>query len=272
MDTLFSTAALILFMYMSGMFVIGMRTQDNSLVDIAYGPAFVVVSWGCWLTAGGMVHHFRPLLLLTLVTLWGARLGLHIGWRHRGRGEDFRYRAFREAWGHTFVWRSFLQIYLLQGAVVLVVALPILLTIASPGAGMLLTDMLGVLLFAVGFLFEAVGDWQLARFKENPAHRGRIIETGLWRYTRHPNYFGEAVLWWGIFCIGLGSPFGLWGLLSPLTIGFLLLKVSGIPMLEAKYNDNPQFQAYKARTNAFFPWWPKNSSGSATPPSSQHEQ
>jgi steroid 5-alpha reductase family enzyme len=263
MATVFESAALLLLAYMSCMYVIGLVAKDNSLIDIAYGPAFVVASWGAWLFGG--TAEFRPLLLLTLVTLWGVRLGLHIGLRHRGKGEDFRYQAFREAWGKTIVWRSFLQIYLLQGAVVFVVALPILLTIARPGSGPLWTDFLGILLFGLGFFFEAVGDWQLTRFKKDPANRGRTIEEGLWRYTRHPNYFGEAVLWWGIFMIGLGSPIGFWGLISPLTICFLLLKVSGIPMLEAKYIGNPQFEAYKARTNAFFPWFPKKGSD---PPSS----
>jgi len=268
MAPVFGSAALLLLIYMCCMFFVGLRTKDNSLVDIAYGPAFAVASWGAWLTSSA-ASHFRPLLLLVLVTLWGMRLGLHIGLRHRGRGEDFRYRAFREAWGTTIVWRSFLQIYLLQGAVVFVVALPILLVIAEPGGGPRWKDLLGLLLFALGFFFEAVGDWQLTRFKRDPAHRGRIIETGLWRYTRHPNYFGEAVLWWGIFCIGLGSPVGVWGLLSPLTICFLLLKVSGIPMLEAKYEGNPQFEAYRARTNAFFPWFPKKepADSSSTSPS-----
>lgn len=263
MATVLESAAFLLLASMSCMFIIGLSARDNSLIDIAYGPAFIVASWGAWLFGGSA--GFRPLLLLGLVTLWGMRLGLHIGLRHRGKGEDFRYRSFREAWGNTIIWRSFLQIYLLQGAVVFVMAMPILLTIASPGGGPRWSDFLGILLFAVGFFFEAVGDWQLTRFKQNPAHRGQTIEEGLWRYTRHPNYFGEAVLWWGIFFIGLGSPAGLWGLISPLTICFLLLKVSGIPMLEAKYIGNLRFEAYKARTNAFFPWFPKK--GPDTPSS-----
>lgn len=263
MTTVFAGAAIPLAAAMGCMFLIGLRARDNSLVDIAYGPALALACWGGW-WFGGTPDHFRPLLLLTLVTLWAVRLGLHIGLRHRGRGEDFRYQAFREAWGETIVWRSFLQIYLLQGAVICIVALPILLNVADPGGAARWTDLLGFLLFVVGFLFEAVADWQLTRFKRNPAHRGRIIEEGLWRYSRHPNYFGEALLWWGLFCLGLGSPLGLWGVLSPLTIGFLLLKVSGIPMLEAKYAGNPQFEAYKARTSPFFPWFPKQPPPSTT--------
>jgi steroid 5-alpha reductase family enzyme len=265
MASVFLIAAGLLMIYMACMFVAGLKARDNSIIDIAYGPAFVVSCWGTWLFGGQMTSHFRPLLLLTLLTLWGLRLGLHIGHRHRGQGEDFRYRTFRKEWGDTIIWRSFLQIYMLQGAVVLIVSTPVLLGIANPGAALQWTDILGILLFSLGFFFEAVGDWQLMKFKQDAANKGKTIMEGLWVYTRHPNYFGEATLWWGFFCIGLGSPIGIYGLISPLTIGFLLLKVSGIPMLEAKYKGNPQFEAYKARTNAFFPWFPrKNLTPSST--------
>lgn len=255
MIDIFLTAAALLTWFMFCMFIIGLKAQDNSLVDIAYGPAFLVACWGAWLLSGALTLHFRPLLLLALLTLWGLRLGLHIGLRHRGQGEDFRYRKFREDWGDTIIWRSFLQIYMLQGAVVLVVASPILLTIGQPGGALVWSDFLGLLLFFLGFLFEAISDWQLTVFKRGGANKGKIIMHGLWRYSRHPNYFGEATLWWGIFFIGLAGPSGLYGLISPLTIAFLLLKVSGIPMLEVKYQGNAEFEAYKARTNGFFPWF-----------------
>lgn len=256
MTTVLLGAAVVLLLTMNAMFVVGTRADDNSLIDIAYGPAFILASLGAWI-AGGAPDHFRPLLMLGLICLWGTRLGLHIGLRHRGRGEDFRYRNFREAWGSTFVWRSFLQVYMLQGAVIFIVAAPVLLVIARPGGDLSWTDGLGLVLFATGFFFEAVGDWQLRRFKKDPANAGRIMTTGLWRYTRHPNYFGEATLWWGLFFLGLGSPLGLYGLISPLTISFLLLKVSGVPMLEAKYSASPEFEAYKAATSAFFPRPPR---------------
>ena len=258
MNSVFFSAALLIGAGMSVMAVIGLRQKDNSLVDIAYGPLFVLAGWGTWLAAGGVADiQPRPLLLLALVTVWGVRLGLHIGLRHRGRGEDFRYRKFREEWGDTVVWRSLLQVYLLQGAVVLVIATPILLAIADPGESLGAVDGIGALLFAAGFLCEAVSDWQMAAFKRKAGNRGRLIDSGLWRYSRHPNYFGEALLWWGIFLIGLGAGNGWYGLVSPLTIAFLLLKVSGIPMLEAKYRDNPEFAAYVARTSAFVPWFPR---------------
>lgn len=267
MTTVLLGAAVAMLLTMNAMFVVGMYKNDNSIIDIAYGPAFVIVGLAAWL-AGGMTGHFRPLLMLGLVCLWGLRLGLHIGLRHRGRGEDFRYRNFRESWGETFVWRSFLQIYMLQGAVILVVGTPILLAIAEPGAEAAWTDFLGLILFAVGFFFEAVGDWQLVRFKKDPANKGRVMTRGLWRFTRHPNYFGEAALWWGLFFLGLGSPLGLWGVVSPLLIGFLLLKVSGIPMLEARYRGNQEFETYRRATSAFFPLPPRRVIPDDVPPDS----
>ena len=260
----FGTAALLLLGYMCCMFIVGLRARDNSLVDIAYGPAFVVACWGAWL-AGGATLHLRPLVLLGLLSLWGLRLGLHIGFRHRGQGEDFRYRQFRQDWGNTILWRSFLQIYMLQAAIVLVIASPVLLTLGAPGGSPTWTDLAGILLFFIGFFFEAVSDWQLTVFKKDPANRGKIIMHGLWRYSRHPNYFGEATLWWGIFLIGLASPSGLYGLISPLIIAFLLLKVSGIPMLEAKYRGNSEFAAYKARTHPFFPWFERKKQINSSP-------
>lgn len=256
MAQVYLIAAQTLLGIMIGMYCLGLAARDNSLIDIAYGPAFVVAGWTVWLSYAPEPFSFRPLLLLLLITVWGIRLGLHIGLRHRGRGEDFRYRAFRGQWGNSMIWRSFLQIYLLQGAIILVLLTPVLITIAQPGLGWRWLDLLGLSMFCFGFFWEAVSDWQLRQFRKVPGNQGAIMASGLWRYSRHPNYFGEAVLWWGIFVIGSGSPAGLYGLVSPLTILFLLLKVSGIPMLEERYRGNAQFEAYKQRTNAFFPWRP----------------
>lgn len=254
--SIFLLAATTLLIFMTVAFVIAIWLKDNSIVDIAYGLAFVLVCWSGFLVYGST--HPRQCLMLTLITLWGLRLTSHIYLRKQGeQGEDFRYRQWRESWGKTFVWRSYLQIFMLQGTVVFLVSLPALLVLRHPGAALSWIDLLGGLIWGLGFIFEALGDWQLLRFKKNPANRGRIIQGGLWRYTRHPNYFGEATLWWGIFLIALGSPLGWLAIISPLLIDFLLLKVSGIPMLEAKYEGNSEFAAYKNRTNAFFPWIPK---------------
>jgi steroid 5-alpha reductase family enzyme len=252
---LFLFTAILLLSYMTLLFLLALWLRDNSIVDVAYGLAFVLIGWSAYLGYGS--GQPRQQLLLALVTIWGLRLAGHIYLRKRGeQGEDFRYRQWREEWGKTFVWRSYLQVFMLQGAVIFLVSLPLLLVLDRPGGGLGLLDLLGTLVWLTGFLFEAVGDWQLLRFKREPANRGAIIQSGLWRYTRHPNYFGEAVLWWGLLLIALGSPLGAVAIISPLLINFLLLKVSGIPMLEAKYAGDPEFEAYRMRTNAFFPWFP----------------
>jgi steroid 5-alpha reductase family enzyme len=258
--TLFLSSGLLLFCFMTGVFLLALKLKDNSIVDIAYGLGFVLVGWSGYLAYGS--GHPRQLLLLGLVSLWGLRLAAHIGLRKRTeRGEDSRYRQWREDWGADVVWRSFLQIFMVQGAVIYLVALPLLLILARPAGALGWLDLFGLLLWLFGFLFEVIGDWQLLHFKKNPENRGKIIQQGLWRLTRHPNYFGEATLWWGVFLIALGSPLGWLALISPLLIDVLLLKVSGIPLLEAKYRDNPEFVAYRQRTNAFFPWFPKRSEG-----------
>ncbi|BCA79296.1 DUF1295 domain-containing protein [Desulfuromonas sp. AOP6] len=252
----FILAALVLLVFMTSVFLLALYLRDNSIVDIVYGLAFILVGGSAYLAADS--GHPRQLLALGLVSVWGVRLAVHIFLRKRGEeGEDSRYRQWREEWGSTFVWRSYLQIFLLQGTVVFLVALPVLLLMVAPGGDLTLLDLAGVLVWTFGFGYEAVGDWQLLRFKRDPVNRGKIMQTGLWRTTRHPNYFGEATLWWGIFLIALGSPVGWAAVVSPLLIDFLLLKVSGIPMLEAKYEGNPHFESYKERTNAFFPWFPR---------------
>ncbi len=251
----FYLSLIVLLVYMTAIFGLALWLKDNSIVDVAYGLAFVLVCWLAFLAFGE--GHPRQWLLVVLISSWGLRLAWHILLRKQGEGEDFRYRQWREEWGETFLWRSFLQIFMLQGTVVFGVALPALLVINSPGPSLGVLEITGTLLWLFGFGFEAIGDWQLLRFKRNVENRGKIIQRGLWRYTRHPNYFGEAVLWWGLFLIALKVPYGAVAVLSPLLINFLLLKVSGIPMLEAKYQSNPEFTAYKARTNAFFPWFPK---------------
>jgi steroid 5-alpha reductase family enzyme len=254
---LFSVTAIVLLVYMTGVFLLALRLEDNSIVDIAYGPGFVLMGWVAYLLFGS--EHIRALLLLLLISIWGGRLAVHIFLRKRcERGEDPRYRQWRERWGKNFVWRSFLQIYLLQGGVIYLVALPLLLVIHKAGGPLGGLDLAGIAVWLFGFAFEVIGDWQLLRFKKNPDSRGKMLNTGLWKTTRHPNYFGEATLWWGVFLIGLGAPHGWLAIISPLLIIFLLLRVSGIPMLEAKYAGNPQFEAYKQRTNAFFPWFPKS--------------
>lgn len=248
-------AAGVVFAYVNVIHLIALLKKDNGIMDAAWGPGFVLLAWFTTLAGGGAEP--RRLLLAALVTLWGLRLCVHILIRNAGRGEDFRYRNWRETWGRWFYVRSYLQIFMLQGFFMVVVAMPVIVTGANAGGSLGWLDALGCLVWLTGFGFEALGDYQLLRFMKDAANKGRVMRYGVWRYTRHPNYFGEALLWWGCFLIAASVPGGFWALVSPVVIAWLLLCVSGIPMLEAKYAGRPEYQAYQKSTSAFFPWFPK---------------
>lgn len=244
--------------YMTAWFAIALVKKDNSIADIAWGLGFVLVA-GVTL-ARGAGPSARSVLASSFVFIWGTRLALYILLRNRKRGEDPRYAAWRAKWGRSFVVRSYLQVFLLQGLFLLAISYSVILinTLVSASPHPLgLLDLAGTVVWVVGFLFEAVGDAQLSRFKRDPGNRGKIMNKGLWRYTRHPNYFGESLMWWGIFLLALSLPYGWSAVVSPVLITFLLVRVSGIPLLEKKYAGNAEFQAYSRRTSAFVPWIPK---------------
>jgi len=244
--------------YMTVWFVVALIRKDNSVADIAWGLGFVLVA-GVTL-ARGAGPSARSVLASSFVFIWGMRLAVHILLRNRKRGEDPRYAAWRAKWGRWFVVRSYLQVFLLQGLFLLVISYSvILINISVSGSPRPLgfLDLAGTVVWVVGFLFEAVGDVQLSRFRRDPGSRGKIMNTGLWRYTRHPNYFGESLMWWGIFLLASSLPYGWTAVVSPFLITFLLVRVSGVPMLEKKYTGNAEFQAYARRTSVFVPWPPK---------------
>jgi steroid 5-alpha reductase family enzyme len=252
---LFSAAAV--FVYMTAVFIIALVKKDNSVVDVAWGPGFIIVAVLTLFLENGIES--RQVLITGLVLVWGVRLAAHIFVRNRGKGEDFRYAKWRREWGRWVIPRSFFQIFMLQGVFLLLIVSPVIIVNRSSAAGLSPLDAGGATVWLVGFLFEAVGDHQLRQFKKSAASRGKIMTGGLWKFTRHPNYFGEAAAWWGIYIIALSVPYGWAAVVSPLTITFLLLGVSGVPMLEKKYQENPEFAAYARRTSAFFPWFPKKS-------------
>lgn len=248
MHTPYLDAALLIWVYMTLLFLLSLIRRDNSIVDIAWGLGFTIVAW--WMH--GRHGHDGSLLPSILVGIWGVRLALYIGVRNaRKGGEDWRYAKWREEWGKWVIPRSYLQVYLLQGFFMWVISFPILQRPAQPGLQWF--QILGILLWALGFLWEAVADWQLFRFKSNSANKGKIMNSGLWRLSRHPNYFGEVVLWWGLWLVM--APYGQWwiSLISPIVVTWLLTRVSGVPMLESKYQDDPEYIAYREQTPAFFP-------------------
>lgn len=252
--TLVGVAAAVVLVYMTMFFIVAQVIKDNSIADIAWGPGFIVVSAAVLFYAG--TFELRQLIVMGLVTIWGLRLAVRIGRRNIGHGEDWRYKKWREEWGKFFILRSYLQVFILQGAVLLLNIMPVLVIHAGEGASPGVFDYIGIGIWIIGFIFEALGDYQLDVFLKDPKNRGTIIDSGLWRYTRHPNYFGEAAMWWGIFVIALSVPGGWIGIIGPLTITLMLRFVSGVPMTERAMEDVPGFDEYRKRTNAFIPWFP----------------
>lgn len=231
--------------------------RDASIVDVYWGPGFAVIAATAWLVSDGG-DPARGLLVVVLTGLWGLRLGGYLLWRNWGAGEDPRYRAMRRRHGSRFAFVSLATVFALQGVLMWLVSLPVQVVQASGAAPPGVLDAVGVLLFATGLAFEAIGDLQLARFKADPANAGRVMDRGLWAWTRHPNYFGDCLVWWGLFAIALATPAGPWTLLSPVLMTFLLLRVSGVALLERSIaKRRPEYRDYMARTPAFVPRPPR---------------
>jgi len=247
-------AALFILLYFSIFFIIGTIKKNNGLVDIGWGLGFVLVAWFSMVRWSSWSLHQVTAALMA--TVWGLRLFLHILYRNQHKPEDFRYAAFRKAWGMQIVLRSFFQIYMLQGVFLFLIALPLTLPSQGPVTGWLYAT--GVAVYFLGLTFETVGDSQLRSFVRNPENKGLILQSGLWRYTRHPNYFGESVLWWGIFLTTLSGGVSPLAALSPVTITLLLLFVSGVPLLEKSMKKRPGYLEYAKRTSIFVPWFPKS--------------
>lgn len=253
--TTFALAAFAVFVYMTLGFAVSILRKRNDIADTLWGLGFILVAVLTLFLAGNFYE--RQLLVTTLVTLWGLRLTLHIYLRNRDKPEDHRYEEMKKKWKGNFYLRSYTFVFLTQGFLLLLISIPVIFINASSGAGFTLLDWMGVAVWIVGFYFETIGDYQLAQFINNPKNKGHVMQFGLWRYTRHPNYFGEVTQWWGIFVISLSVAGGVFTILGPLVITILILKISGIPLLEKKYAGRPEFEAYKTRTSMFFPLPPK---------------
>ena len=241
------------------LWLLSVARHDASIVDIFWGLSFILIgAIGC-----GVGHGFpaRKALIGTLTAIWGLRLAIHIFVRNRGKGEDFRYRAMRKRYGARFPIASLFVVFGLQGLLAWIISAPLQAATSSPEPSHLTAlDFVGAAIWAVGFLFESVGDWQLARFKSNPSNKGKVMDQGLWKYTRHPNYFGDALLWWGFFLIAActAGTAGLFTAVGPALMTFLLMKISGAALLEKTLvKTKPEYRDYIARTGAFFPWPPK---------------
>jgi steroid 5-alpha reductase family enzyme len=242
---------------MAVLWVASLVLRDSSIVDPFWGTGFVVVNWLYFaLTPDGFPG--RKWLICLLVTVWGLRLSIHLLRRNWGRGEDFRYRKWREEADSRWWWRSFFRVFMLQGVLLWMMSAPLLAAQMRPTPDRLTAlDWLGGVVWAIGFFFEAMGDLQLTRFRNNPANRGKVLNTGVWRYTRHPNYFGDATQWWGYYLIAAAGG-GFWTIWSPVLMTLMLLRVSGVALLEKTLTTTkPGYREYVESTSAFVPWFPR---------------
>jgi len=250
---------LVLLVYMNLAFIISLIKKRNDIADIAWGLGFVLLAWSSFYLSGADTP--QGLMVCLLVSIWGLRLSWHVHKRNKGKAEDYRYLQWRKDWGKWFYVRSYFQIYVLQGVFLFLVVLPVLVMHRDRVSSIGILEVIGVVIWLAGFYFEAVGDAQLARFIKDPSNKGKLMQSGLWAYTRHPNYFGEVTQWWGIWLIAFSSPGGALAIIGPLTITFLILKVSGVPMLEKKMAENPDFAEYKRRVSVFIPMPPRGVAG-----------
>ncbi len=253
--TLFINSGLVILCLMMTLWLLSLALRNASIVDIFWGIGFIVVAWFAFSYGQGYLP--RKQWMTALVTLWGLRLAFHIGIRNWGKPEDFRYATWREENGARWWWVSFFKVFLLQGLLMWVISVPIVAA-QSLGFPAILTplDVIGALVALSGLLFETVADLQLTVFKRDTSNKGRILTTGLWKFSRHPNYFAEAVVWWGFYIIASAAG-AWWTIFSPILMTWLLLRVSGVTMLERTMKAKPGYEEYMRKTSAFIPWLPK---------------
>jgi steroid 5-alpha reductase family enzyme len=257
---IYGFGVLIILGFMTILWIVSLILRNSSIVDIFWGTGFVIANWVYFaFTPDGFAA--RKWLIVTLVTIWGLRLSLYILGRNWGKGEDFRYRKWREEARGAWWWQSFFKVFLLQGLLLWIISAPLLAAqVRATPARLTVLDFVAILVWAIGFFFEAVGDWQMARFKANPANKGQVMRTGVWRYSRHPNYFGEATMWWGYYLVAAAGG-GFWTVFSPVLMTLLLLRVSGVALLEKSLKETkPKYKDYIESTSAFVPWFPRKRS------------
>ncbi len=244
---------------MVALWLVSVRLRDVSIVDMFWGTAFVIVAWATVAQTGAGSP--RAWAIAGAVTIWGLRLSAYLLWRNWGEGEDRRYQKIRRGYGSSFWWKSLLIVFGFQGVLACVVSLPVQAGIPAAGDAFGPVHIAGVVAWAVGIAFESIGDWQLARFKADPANAGKVLRAGLWRYTRHPNYFGDFLVWWGLFGLSWIDAGHAWTAIGPAVMTVFLLRVSGVALLEKDIGRRrPDYASYVATTSAFFPWPPRRAS------------
>ena len=250
-------ALIVIMALMSALWIMSVILKNVSIVDLFWGFGFVAVTGFYFMNTEGLV--LRKIILLALVSVWGLRLSVYLTWRNHGKGEDFRYREFRKKYGEKrYWWISFFQTFLLQGILMWLISAPLLgAQCYGKENNFGILDYIGIAFWITGFVFEAGGDYQLAGFKSNPENKGKVLNSGFWHFTRHPNYFGDSAVWWGygIICLAAGSYLPA---LGSLLMTALIIKVSGVALLEKSLKEQkPQYKEYIEKTSSFIPWFPK---------------
>jgi steroid 5-alpha reductase family enzyme len=254
---IFFLGFVIVMVMMTLLWIVSIIVRNVSIVDLFWGLGFVLTAGFYFLKTEG--YEPRKIILLALVTIWGLRLSFYLAWRNIGEGEDFRYAQFRKNYGNRYWWVSFFQTFLLQGILMGLISAPLLgAQYYGNHTTLGILDYVGILLWLTGFIFETVGDLQLARFKADTSNKGKVMDKGLWRYTRHPNYFGDSAVWWGygFLCMAAGSYLPV---LGSILMTFVIIKISGVGLLEKSLKEKkPQYRDYAEKTSSFFPWFPKS--------------
>jgi steroid 5-alpha reductase family enzyme len=247
-------ALVILFMFL--LWIVSVVKTNASIVDPFWGFLYVMMVWYYFYLIPE--HSIRSYVVLALVSIWGLRLSIFLGWRNAGKGEDFRYQKFRQDYGpEKYWWISFFQVFLLQGVLAWMVSAPLLGAIKGVNSPFGVIDILAIIIWLIGFVFEAGGDYQLTKFKSNPNNKGKLLKTGLWKYTRHPNYFGDGFQWIAFALFSVANQSYL-PILSAILMNFLLVKVSGVRLLEKTLSSSkPGYEEYVRKTPAYIPWIPK---------------
>ena len=248
---------LLIISLMTFLWILSVYLRNVSIVDLFWGLGFIIVN-ALYIFSSEAIN-LRQIVLFVMVAIWGLRLSIYLAWRNIGKGEDFRYREFRRKFGESnYWWISYFQTFLLQGILMWIISVTLYgVSLSSNETSLSIIDFIGILIWIIGFIFEAGGDFQMAKFKMNLLNKGKVLNTGFWRFTRHPNYFGDAAVWWGygLLCIASGSP---WYIIGSVIMTLLIIKVSGVALLEKTLkNQKPEYFAYIQKTNSFFPWFPK---------------
>ena len=248
-------AVIVILSYFMIFFILGTILKNNSIVDIGWGLGFVISAWVLFFINGD--YTLTKIIVNILVSLWGLRLFYHILKRNLFKEEDFRYKKWREEWGKYVIPRAFVQVYLQQALFMFIVGIGVFHVNTRTSVPFSWVMMIGIVIWLIGYYFEVVGDKQLKDHINNKENKGKLLTTGLWKYTRHPNYFGEAVMWWGIFIYAIIGSNAWYIIISPIAITLLLRFVSGVPMLERKMSKHPDWEEYAKHTSAFIPFLKK---------------